>query len=140
MAKLLIFNLTCRQFHQRFLHALFVQIFGAMLHFSLAPKICTKNARKKCCWNWHLIKRFLISFINFSILAFSVGTECLQSDKSLLNIINICSIYKVARKLNYLFCTFTSEKEIQRALVTRDRYGPKKWLPLNDFTCTVPGI
>jgi len=39
----------CRcQFHQRFLLAFFVQIFGAKLHFSLAPKIRTKNAREKC--------------------------------------------------------------------------------------------
>jgi len=40
------------QFHQRFLRAFFVWIFGAKLGFSLAPKIRTKNERKKRWWNW----------------------------------------------------------------------------------------
>jgi len=31
-----------------FLQAFFVQNFGTKLHFSLAPKIRTKNAHKKC--------------------------------------------------------------------------------------------
>ncbi len=43
------------QFHQRFSHMFFVRILGAKLRFSLAPKICTKNAREKRWWNWLLV-------------------------------------------------------------------------------------
>jgi len=49
---------SCSQFHQRFLHAFFVQIFGAKLKRNLAPKICKKNARKKRWWNWHLKENY----------------------------------------------------------------------------------
>jgi len=34
------------QLHQRFSRAFIVQIFGAKLHFSLAPKICAKKGAK----------------------------------------------------------------------------------------------
>jgi hypothetical protein len=48
------------QFHQRYSHAFFVQIFGAKLCFILAPKIRTKKHEQKT-----LMK--LTAGINFNI-------------------------------------------------------------------------
>jgi len=52
---------TCRQFHQRFTRAFFVQNFGAKKQkcFSLVTFLAkkhfrTKNAHVKCWWNWYL--------------------------------------------------------------------------------------
>jgi len=55
------------------LHAFFVQIYGIMLRFSLAPKIHTKNTRKKRWWNWLLvsISSPVVNFINVLRVHFS---------------------------------------------------------------------
>jgi len=42
------------QFHQRYRYEFFVRTSFSLVMFGLAPKLCTKNARKKRWWNWHL--------------------------------------------------------------------------------------
>jgi len=72
------------QFHQRFFckHFLYKHRFGSfyLVMFSLAPKVCTKNLRKKRWWNWLLkvttsischFEIFWLEHANITDLAFS---------------------------------------------------------------------
>jgi len=47
---------SCSQFHQHFTYKFFVRTSFSLNTFGLVPKICTKNAREKRWWNWHLVK------------------------------------------------------------------------------------
>jgi len=67
---------TMCQFYQRFLRTFFVWIFGTNLGFSLAPKICTKNAREKLsntdttfCALSHSLSTFIVIY-SFSLKLF----------------------------------------------------------------------